>query len=93
MANLFVQPPIINRGLIYISMSAVKCVALTILLALFIPALLADSLPEKFAKGDHNKDGKLSREEVSLSFAKFKFTQVDRNKDGFLDQSENKRAA
>jgi len=70
-----------------------KLIALTILLALSLPALSADSLPAKFAKRDRNKDGKLSRKEVPASFAKFKFTQADRNKDGFLDKTEIERVA
>ena len=93
MANLFVPPLLIDRRLIYINISAVKWIALTILLTLTTPALSVDSLQAKFAKRDRNKDGKLSREEVSLSFAKFKFTQDDRNKDGFLNQSEIERVA
>jgi len=92
-ANLFVLPPFIDRGLIYINMSAVKLIGLTILLTLTLPALSADSLPAKFAKRDRNKDGKLSREEVPASFAKFKFAQADRNKDGFLDKTEIERVA
>ena len=74
-------------------MGAVKWIARTILLALPLSALSADSLPAKFAKRDRNKDGKLSREEVPASFAKFKFAQADRNKDGFLDHSEIGRVA
>ncbi|HBU59915.1 MAG TPA: hypothetical protein DEB48_08760, partial [Verrucomicrobiales bacterium] len=74
-------------------MGAVKWIARTILLALPLSALSADSLPAKFAKRDRNKDGKLSREEVPASFAKFKFAQADRNKDGFLDHSEIERVA
>ena len=93
MANLFVLPLLIDHGLIYINMSAVKWIALTILLTLNTPALSIDSLQAKFAKRDRNKDGKLLREEVSSSFAKFKFTQANRNKNGFLDQSEIERVA
>jgi len=92
-ANLFVLPPFIDRGLIYISIRAMKLIGLTILLALPLSALSADSLPAKFAKRDRNKDGKLSREEVPASFAKFKFAQADRNKDGFLDKTEIERVA
>ena len=50
-------------------------------------------MPAKFAKRDRNKDGKLSREEVPASFAKFKFAQADRNKDGLLDAMELERVA
>ena len=74
-------------------MTPVKFIGLTILLALTLPALSADSLPSKFAKRDRNKDGKLSLKEVPASFAKFKFAQADRNKDGFLDAMELERVA
>ena len=70
-----------------------KLTGLTILLALSFPTLSAEPLPTKFAKRDRNKDGKLSREEVPESFAKFKFAQADRNKDGFLDSTELERVA
>ena len=74
-------------------MSLVKLSGLSLFAALVSPALSAESLPEKFAKRDRNKDGKLSRDEVPASFAKFKFAQADRNKDGFLDAKELERVA
>jgi len=92
-ANLFVLPPFIDHGLIHINMNPVKLLSPITLLALTLPALSADTLPAKFAKRDRNKDGKLSREEVPASFAKFKFAQADRNKDGFLDKAEIERVA
>ncbi len=55
--------------------------------------LNADSLPEKFARRDLNKDNQLSREEVPESFSRFKFTQADRNKDGLLDAGELEQVA
>ena len=66
---------------------------LTLFLALTLLNLSAEPLPAKFAKRDRNKDGKLSREEVPASFAKFKFAQADRNKDGLLDAMELERVA
>ena len=93
MANVFVLPPFIDHVLIHTNMNPVKLFSPITLLALTLPALSTDSLPEKFAKRDRNKDGKLSREEVPASFAKFKFTQADRNKDGFLDKTEIERVA
>jgi len=74
-------------------MSPVKLTGFTLFLTLTIPSLTAEPLPPKFAKRDRNKDGKLSREEVPTSFAKFKFAQADRNKDGFLDAMELERVA
>ena len=74
-------------------MSLVKLSGLSLFAALVYPALSAESLPEKFAKRDRNKDGKLSRDEVPASFAKFKFAQADRNNDGFLDAKELERVA
>ena len=70
-----------------------KLTGLTLFLALTPLSLSAEPLPAKFAKRDRNKDGKLSREEVPASFAKFKFAQADRNKDGFLDAMELERVA
>ena len=70
-----------------------KLTGLTLFLALTLLNLSAEPLPAKFAKRDRNKDGKLSREEVPASFAKFKFAQADRNKDGFLDAMELERVA
>ena len=38
-------------------------------------------------KGDKNKDGKLSKEEMPARYSRF-FGYIDTNKDGFLDKSE-----
>ncbi len=37
---------------------------------------------------DGDKDGKLSKKEVNLSFRVKRFNVVDKNKDGFLDEQE-----
>jgi Ca2+-binding EF-hand superfamily protein len=44
---------------------------------------------EKLLKAnDSNKDGKLAKNEVNLTFRVKRFTAVDKNKDGFLDKEE-----
>ncbi len=70
-----------------------KTAIITVALAMAFSPISADSLPEKFARRDRNKDKKLSREEVPESFSRFKFAQADRNKDGFLDATELEQVA
>ncbi len=94
MGNLIVncRTPL-RHGSNHINMGTVKLTGLIAIMALTLPALPAEPLPEKFAKRDRNKDGKLSREEVPASFSRFKFVQADRNKDGFLDAKELEQVA
>jgi Ca2+-binding EF-hand superfamily protein len=53
------------------------------------PALSPSEAAQNLIKvNDANKDGKLSKNEVNLSFRVKRFNTVDKNKDGFLDEAE-----
>lgn len=61
-----------------------------------VPANKTDAkdVAAAFAKGDTNKDGKLSREEIErYPEIASRFDQIDGNKDGFLSREEFSKAA